>query len=384
MSTATLPVSTVVTISVSAPQPGLLVPNVNNICIVDTEAPAVPSNLTNNLGIYATAAQVGVDWGTTSEAYLQAQAIFNQQPNILAGGGQLAIYAMSGAVTTVSQAIAAVEGLIYVGAYLWAGYSPNAAEVEAAASAVNTLRKILGVSSYQVSDMTSPGVLYAISGSNLPSADLVLYTQAGTAVGARLAEAARLSQQMATNFLAQNSCINMNMKTAQGLTADAGITPAVLTTASGLGVNVYGNIQGVAKWISNGGPNNIYLDNTFNLLWFTNALQVAYFNALATTSTKIPQTEAGMTTIKNALLAVCKQGGLNGYLAPGQWNATDTFGDNVSFLRNITQLGYYIYSQPMAAQSQAVRVTRAAPLVQIAAKLAGGINTGSVSVLINP
>ena len=76
----TLPISTVVSVSIAAPQPGFVSPNVNNIAICTTETPVTPGNLTTNFGIYSTAAQVATDWGTTSEAYLQAVALFNQKP----------------------------------------------------------------------------------------------------------------------------------------------------------------------------------------------------------------------------------------------------------------------------------------------------------------
>jgi hypothetical protein len=384
MSTATLPVSTIVQVSIAAPQPGLLVPNVNNICILDTETPAHPENLTALIGVYSNSAEVGVDWGTSSEAYKQAVAIFSQRPNILAGGGQLVIYYMTGSIVTLLEAITAVEALIYVGAYLWAGYNPVNAEIEAAVATVNGLGKLIGVSTYLTSDLTAGNLLYVVSAANEPSGVLFLYTQGGTYLAARLAMAAVFSAQMSTNFAGQNTTLNLNVKTLQGVTADTGITPAVLTTCKTLGVNVYASIQGVAKFIANGGPNFIFMDNVYNLLWFANALQIGIFNALAMTSTKIPQTEAGMTVLKNAVIAVCQQAVLNGYIAPGTWQSTDTFGDLKSFLRNIVQLGYYIYSQPIGDQSEAVRETRAAPLMQLAVKLAGAINTASLLVFFNP
>jgi hypothetical protein len=387
MSTSTLPVSTIVTVQISQPQPGLLVPNVNNICILDTETPSVVGNLIGGvLGIYQTAAQVGVDWGTSSEAYNQAVMIFNQKPNMLAGGGQLVIYYMTGSVTTLSEAIAAVEGLLYVGGYLYAGYSPLAAEVVAAATAANAIGsgKPIGCSSYQTTDLNTGGLFQLLSAADLPAAVPLLYTQAGTAVGARLAMAACFAAQMSTDFSGQNTALNLNLKTLQGVPPDVGITPAVLATCATLGVGVYASIQGVAKFVANGGPNFIFFDNVYNLNWFSNALQIAYFDTLAQTATKIPQTEAGMTMIKNSLIAVCQQAVINGYLAPGTWNSTDTFGNQDSFLRNIAQLGYYVYTAPIGTQSEATRMSRVAPTVQLAAKLAGAINRGAVIGFINP
>ena len=73
----------------------------------------------------------------------------------------------------------------------------------------------------------------------------------------------------------------------------------------------------------------------------------------------------------------------NGCWAPGAWDTSETFGDQTKFLDNITNKGFYIFSQPVATQSSVQRNARIAPLVQIAAKRAGGINTGSVQVLVN-
>lgn len=386
MALNTLPISTIVSVSVAEAQPGLLVPNPNNICILDSEVPANPDNLTNNLGIYTSTEQVATDWGTGSEAYAQAVEIFDQKPNILQGGGRLLIYYMTGGVSTITQGIAAVEQLAYAAAYLYAGYNPNNAEVEAGAAAANAIGsgKMLGCSSYQTSDLNSGGLFYVLSASDIPGAIMFLYTQGASYLTARIATAGLFSAQMATDFSGQNTCINVNLKTLQGTTVDSGITNSVLTSCQTLGVYVYASIQGVAKVIANGGPNFNWFDNVYNLLAFTNALQVAIFNALATTATKIPQTEAGMQTLKNAVISVCQQYVTAGYIAPGEWNSPDTFGNQAAFLRNITQLGYYLYSQPVSAQSEAQREARVAPLMQLAIKLAGAIDTASISVNINP
>ena len=380
----TIPVSTIVSVTIASPQPGLVAPQVNNITICTTETPAVPGNLTNNFGIYSTAAQVGVDWGTTSEAYLQAQALFNQKPNILAGGGQLVIYHMTGGVTTFAGAIAAVEGLIYVGSYLVAGYTPITAEYLAAAQAVQALGKMIGVASYQPTDAQVAGLFASVNSQINSCVVAFLYTQGGTAPTARVALAAAFGSQISTNFAGQNTTSNENLKTLNGITGDAGITTTVLGYCQTYGVGCYGLIQGVPAFIASGGSANVFWDNIYNQLWFTNALQVAYANVLKTTNTKVPQTEPGMTMLKNALLAVCQQGVVNGYIAPGTWNGTDTFGDQLSFMRNIAQNGYYVWSAPISQQAQTDRAARKAPLCQLAIKLAGAINTGAVYGFIQP
>jgi hypothetical protein len=73
----------------------------------------------------------------------------------------------------------------------------------------------------------------------------------------------------------------------------------------------------------------------------------------------------------------------NGELAPGQWNSSQTFGDPLTFIKNIQQVGYYIFSTPVALQSSSDRNARKAPLVQIAAKRAGAIHSSTVLVVVN-
>ena len=56
------------------------------------------------------------------------------------------------------------------------------------------------------------------------------------------------------------------------------------------------------------------------------------------------------------------------------WNSALTFGDPEDMKRNITEKGYYIYSLPIAQQSQADREDRLAPVVQLALKYSGAIH----------
>ena len=110
------------------------------------------------------------------------------------------------------------------------------------------------------------------------------------------------------------------------------------------------------------------------------ALEVSGFNYLRKTNTKIPQTETGMTGLKNAYETKCVQAVRNGLSAPGKWNDSIPFGNPEDFLRNIEEKGYYIYSTPIAQQSQAEREQRIAPLVQIAVKLAGAFHGSNVII----
>lgn len=382
MSSSTLPITTVVTITVETPEAGLNVPAVNNLCIISKESP-ISSVPAAGFFIYQNSTQVGTDWGTGSETYLQAVNVFAQRPNPLSGGGQLIVYAASGG-QTLTAAIQAVEALIYAGGYVWAGFNPSNGEIQVAVSTVDSLDKLIGVSSYLTADLSGGGLFATISAADEPAGRMLLYTQGGTYQAARLAMAAYMGRGMSVDFTGSDTCSTMNLKDLIGVLPDSGITPSILNTCQSLGVDVYASIQGVPKVLSNGGPHAYFFDSVYDLVWFTNALQVAIFNALATTNTKIPQTEQGMAVLRAAATAVCQQAVGNGFLAPGQWTGPDAFGDPETFDRNISQNGYYILTQPVAKQSQQLRQTRVAPVMQIAAKEAGAIHSANILVFLQP
>lgn len=138
--------------------------------------------------------------------------------------------------------------------------------------------------------------------------------------------------------------------------------------------------KGVDYYVSYGSRNGIrlsganqYHDVVRDNLALGFEAQVALFNAIARTNTKVPQTEAGMDVLKAALRSVFDQFVTNGVIGTGlQWNG-DRFGDDETFVDSIRENGYYIFSQPISEQPQVDRELRKAQLIQAAYKLAGSI-----------
>ena len=209
-----------------------------------------------------------------------------------------------------------------------------------------------------------------------------LYYGGATDIAALVEMAGYAGRALSTNFDGSNTTSTMHLKQIIGTNPDPSMTQALLIDALNAGADTYVSLQGVPAVFCSGA--NQYFDQIYGQGWFTGALQVAGFNYLAQSSTKIPQTEQGMSGLKGAYRAVCQQAVSNAYVAPGQWNSSVNFGNQVDFLANIAQYGYYIYSQPISQQSQAARAARQAPLVQIAIKLAGAIQSSDVVVYINP
>jgi hypothetical protein len=140
----------------------------------------------------------------------------------------------------------------------------------------------------------------------------------------------------------------------------------------------YQNNTAIIQYGVMSGP--AWFDETHGLDWFQDTVQTACFNLMFTSTTKIPQTDAGVNQFVNAISAACESAINNGLVAPGTWNA-DGFGQLQ--MGQYLQDGYYIYAQPIDQQSQADREARIAPPIQVAIKLAGAIQSLNVQVNVN-
>ena len=228
----------------------------------------------------------------------------------------------------------------------------------------------------------------AILGATVKSAGngktrLLAYTSNGNE-GAKVAIATYATIASSTNYTGSDTCITMNLKTLTGVAPDLNLNQTYINAAASNGVDVYGSIEGLGCVLSN--DNNGYTDDITGQLWIKKDLEVAGFNYLRKTNTKIPQTEAGMVGLKSAYQTVLDAGVRNGFIGTGIGWSDQTpipFGNPEDFKRNVEELGYYIYSLPISQQSQEDRETRKAPVVQIAIKSAGAIHKSDVTVVIS-
>lgn len=372
-----LSISNVITVSLSKAQTGIGEYNVNNLAIFTSEE---TGSGFGSLGykIYKTPSGVATDFGTNSVTYKMALAAFIQSPNFLNGGGYLAIIPFSSSSETLAEAISRTAGLVqYFGILSTKDY--NAEEISNAAAAVQAMNKMLFAVSSSAADIAAGGSFAAIAEAGYDKTRCLAYLSDDTLSAKRMA-AAYAGRALSTAFEGSNTTQTMHLKDLAGITADPSITETQLQLCKNCGADVYANIAGAAKTFTSG--KNGYFDQVHNRCWFLGALETAGFNALAKVSTKIPQTESGMSLLKGAYRLVCERGVRNGYIAPGAWNGADRFGDPEAMLRNIEETGYYIYSQPVSLQAQTEREARKAPLVQIAAKEAGAIHSTSVIVQI--
>ena len=373
-----LDITNVVTISLSAAQTGLGEYNVNNLAIFTSET---AGETFGDLGykIYKSPKEVGTDFGTTSTTYKMALSVFAQTPNILNGNGYLVIIPFASSSETLTTAINRASSLVqFFGILSTKDYDDE--EVAAAAAVVQTMNKMLFVVSNLAADIAATGSFHDIAEAGYDKTRCLAYLS-DTTEPAKVMAAAYAGRALSTQFEGSNTTSTMHLKDLVGITADPAMTQTQLNLCQSCGADAYVNIAGVAKTFTSGA--NKFFDQVYNRCWFLGALEVAGFNALAKVSTKVPQTEPGMTILKGAYRLVCDRATRNGYVAPGTWNSADRFGDVEAMLRNIEEVGYYIYSLPVNQQAQTEREERKAPLVQIAIKEAGAIHSTNVMVYIN-
>lgn len=117
----------------------------------------------------------------------------------------------------------------------------------------------------------------------------------------------------------------------------------------------------------------IYLDK------YQNDMQLAIMDLLYQNN-KVPQTEAGVTQLVDAIKGVCESMNRVGFIESGMWNAQDMLelqkGDTLP-------KGYFIQSEPIDKQLQADRDARKAPPIYVSLKLAGAIHHVTVQIDVN-
>jgi len=370
-----IPITYVVSASAVTPQRGLEPLKLSTILLLTTDEAL--SSFEGSYIIARTLKGVTDIFGTETETAMQAQAIFAQQPNILANDGYLIVAPLENE-ETLSEAIARIANEIYFEGILTTKAATDE-EYAAASTAVQAMQnRVLMLPRSTTSAFAG---IFATVGNNYNTKCLYYSYGDNAAQNARIFAAAYLSKALSVNYNGSNTTITMNLKDLAGIQADTNISETVLQQCVNAGADCFPSIEGLPKVISNA-QGGMYIDQILNQIWFVNTIQRNVFNVLATTRTKIAQTDANLEIITKTIRQVCNQAVTNGYLAPGTWNSSDTFGNYEDFYRNIEEFGYYIYHQPVAEQSQTDRQARKAPVYQIAGKEAGAVHSANILIYI--
>lgn len=376
---ADLSISNVIQVSVAEAGAGLNAFNTGNLLLITDETP--DPVYTGDYKVYKEPSEVATDFGSDSSSYDIATKVFAQTMNVLTPGGSLIIAPLEGS-ETLNQAYLRMVGQLQFFGVLSNTIQSQVDMLAVAASLQASASPKMGFFvDNDPASVEAAGKLDKLRTGNFSRSRGLFYVGTGDdaeAVGFAAAYASRL---FGVDFSGSNTTLNMHLKDLSGVQPDTGLTQTLLGKAQAAGADVYPSIQGLPKVFTSGA--NGFVDQVQNLSWFVAAVQVASFNYLAQTATKIPQTEAGMDGLKGAIREVCKQAVTNQYLAPGRWTSPDVFGNTEDLKANVEQFGFYIYSAPISEQLQVDRAARKAPLVQIAIKEAGAFNSASFTIYVN-
>ena len=189
-----------------------------------------------------------------------------------------------------------------------------------------------------------------------------------------------LARAFTVNFSASNTTITLKFKQEPSVTAEI-LTETQAQALAAKNCNVFVVYNNNTAILQQGTmANGYYFDEIHGVDWLQNQMQTDVYNLLYLSTTKIPQTDAGISQIAAVIAQDCQMAVNNGFVAPGLWTGP-SFGALVS--GQFLSTGFYIYQPPIATQSAAARSARQSPTIQVAIKLAGAVHFASVLVNVN-
>lgn len=374
---------------------GLPVSNVVNVDVIMSPAAAIGRNfgallilgssevipVSERIRLYSAVEDIGTDFGVASEEYKAATVFFSQSPaptQVYIGRWAKTIeVAETGTPETLLQAVNAV--LQFTNWY-GLGIADSDALIDADVLSVATAIESASVSRiFAVTTQDSETLVTETT------TDLASKLKAGSygrtfcqySSSSKYAALSAFGRAFTVNFNGNNTTITLKFKQEPTVTYETlTISQAAAIDAKDANVFVYyANDTAIIQQgvMSNGD----FFDERHGLDWLQNFVQTNLFNLLYTSTTKIPQTEAGVTRLLTNVEQSMDQSVSNGLVAPGIWNGGPI--GQVSSGDTLTK-GYYVYAAPLATQAQSDREARKAPLIQVACKLAGAIHFADVQI----
>ena len=341
--------------------------------------------ITERLRLYSDPADIGDDFGVDSEEYKAAVVWFSQSPRptqLYVGRWVDSLTsAESGPTETLLQAVnALLDYNSWYGLHLAvpeADY-PDDADMISVSAAIEsaTVSRILAITSSEA-DILSSAVETDLS-NNLKAAKYSrTYIQYSST--SPYAALSAFGRAFTVNFTGSNTTITLKFKQLPGITYET-IGTSQANTLEAKNCNVYVYYENDTAILEQGVMcNGDFFDERHGLDWLQNAVQTADYNTLYTSTTKIPQTDAGTTTRIANIEKVLDVADKNGLFAPGIWTGGPMgqlgTGDTLT-------KGYYTWADTVDNQLQTDREARKGVPIQVAAKLAGAVHYGDVAITV--
>ena len=203
----------------------------------------------------------------------------------------------------------------------------------------------------------------------------MLFSKAGN----RKLAASYMARAHTVNFAAENSALTMHLKELS--VAAEEYTQTQVNQAQTVGLDLYTTIKLTPAILTSGA--NGFTDYAYNIISFSDYLQIDMYNLLKSTGTKIPQTTRGINQLVDQAEKTTIQFVRAGVFAPGTWSSPDTFGDLDTFKRGISNNGFYWLAGSLSAQAQNSREARESPVLSGAVKMAGAVHSVDLIVRVN-
>lgn len=341
--------------------------------------------IAERLRAYSSPDDIGDDFGVDSEEYKAAVIWFSQQPQpTLVYVGRWVKTLETGEVGTVETVLQAVNTLMdynsWYGLHLAvpeANY-PADADIISVAAAVeaSTVSRIFGITS------AAATILDAATTTDLASKlKAAKYSRSFIqySTSSRYAALSAFARAFTVDFTGSNTTITLKFKQQPGITYET-LGTSQANNLEAKNCNVYVYYENDTAILEQGVmANGDFFDERHGLDWLQNAVQTADFNTLYTSTTKIPQTDAGTTTRIANIELVLDKAVNNGLFAPGKWT-----GKPIGQLNTGDTLtkGYYTWAENVDDQLQVDREARKGVPIQVAGKLAGAVHYGSVAITV--
>ncbi|EAO5848574.1 DUF3383 domain-containing protein [Salmonella enterica subsp. enterica] len=341
--------------------------------------------ITERLRLYSDPADIGDDFGVDSEEYKAAVVWFSQSPRptqLYVGRWIDSLTsAESGPTETLLQAVnALLDYNSWYGLHLAVPVAdyPDDADLISVSSAIEsaTVSRILAITSSEA-DILSSAVETDLATKLKAAKYSRTYIQYSST--SPYAALSAFGRAFTVNFTGSNTTITLKFKQLPGITYET-IGTSQANALEAKNCNVYVYYENDTAILEQGVMcNGDFFDERHGLDWLQNAVQTADYNTLYTSTTKIPQTDAGTTTrianIEKVLDVVDK----SGLFAPGIWTGGPMgqlgTGDTLT-------KGYYTWADTVDNQLQTDREARKGVPIQVAAKLAGAVHYGDVAITV--
>lgn len=195
----------------------------------------------------------------------------------------------------------------------------------------------------------------------------------------RFAAASIFGRAFTVDFNGFDTTITLKFKQEPGVPAED-LLETEARALQAINVNVFVKYDNDTMILQEGTmANGFFFDEVHGLDWLQNDVQTEVYNTLYK-APKVKQTEPGVTRLATAVARSNNRGVNNGLIAPGIWT-----GPSIGALEegDMMETGWYVYTNPLANQSQADREARKAPPIQDMVKLAGAIHFADVIINVN-